>query len=186
MDSFPPYNEVPQTGGRINSLLLILIFTLFGSGAALIVLRQIDIFHREQIYLATEAALPQHKISAAAVKKNDTSDWKTYRNTEYGFEFMYPEFAQLDENNAALFLGKDVNILFIASPSADYRSYASKTLINGYEVWESKGRGTSNYYFIDKYFERDDFTLQIQFSGKDDKTYVDEFNKIILTFKFTK
>lgn len=90
MESFPPYNEIPQTGSRLNSLLLILIFTLFGSGAALIVLKQIDTYHRDQIYLATQAALPEHKISAAGVtKKNETSDWKTYRNEEYGFEFEF-------------------------------------------------------------------------------------------------
>lgn len=104
MESFPPYNEIPQTGSRLNSLLLILIFTLFGSGATLIILKQIDTYHRDQIYLATQAALPEHKISAAGVKKNDTSDWKTYRNEEYGFEFKYRPNWDLKESDNKIFL----------------------------------------------------------------------------------
>jgi hypothetical protein len=71
MDSFPPYNQIDYPKPRLNSLLLILIVALFASGAALIILRQIDSYDRDQIYLATQASLPEHKVSAAAVLKNE-------------------------------------------------------------------------------------------------------------------
>lgn len=70
MESFPPYNQHPALPkSHLNSFLLILIVTLFASGAALIVLRQIDSYHRDQLYIAEQAALPEHKVSAASITK---------------------------------------------------------------------------------------------------------------------
>ncbi len=64
MQSFPPYNQIDNPAAsksKLNSLLIILIITFFASGAALIILKQIDTYHRNQLYIAEQAALPIHK-----------------------------------------------------------------------------------------------------------------------------
>ncbi len=68
MQSFPPYNQIPEKSSRMNRLLLILIFTFLASGGALLVLKQIDTYHRQQIYLATQATLPEHKTKTACAE----------------------------------------------------------------------------------------------------------------------
>ena len=84
--------QVFQTNLKLRGLLLILIFTFAASGIALAVLSQIQAYHREQIYLATEAGLPRHRgnITPAPDKSGaappilggdeDIANWKTYRN----------------------------------------------------------------------------------------------------------
>jgi hypothetical protein len=47
------------------------------------------------------------------VKKNETMNWKTYKNTQYGFEIKYPETATVVQ-------GGETYILF---PSSDARLY---------------------------------------------------------------
>ncbi len=101
MQSFPPYNQIDHPAmpkSKLNSLLIILIVTLFASGGALIFLKQIDAYHRQQIYIAEQAALPVHKTSAAQTYKikpitpteEILSPFKIYQNTKYGFEFTVP------------------------------------------------------------------------------------------------
>ncbi len=101
MDSFVPYNQIEYPKSSLNSLLLILIATLFASGAALIVLRQIDTYHRDQLYLAQEASLPTHKapslfnksLSSEAFAQEagvDISTWTLYEIKEFNFSFSCP------------------------------------------------------------------------------------------------
>ena len=45
---------------RENTLFKILIITLIGSGAALIALRSAGDYYRDQLWIATQAALPFH------------------------------------------------------------------------------------------------------------------------------
>lgn len=102
MDSLVPYNQIEYPKSSLNSLLLILIATLFASGAALIVLRQIDTYHRDQLYLAQEASLPTHKAPSLFNKSlssesfvreamADTSKWIKYEIKELNFSFSCPD-----------------------------------------------------------------------------------------------
>jgi hypothetical protein len=64
MQSFSPYNQIDNQSAsksKLNSLLIILIITFFASGVALIILKQIDTYHRNQLYIAEQAALPNHR-----------------------------------------------------------------------------------------------------------------------------
>jgi hypothetical protein len=91
MESFPPIHEIDHPAmpkSRLNSLLIILMVTLFLSGGALIVLKQIDTYHRKQLYIATNAALPVHK--AKLTKSN--VEVKTFVSPEFGFVQEYAEF----------------------------------------------------------------------------------------------
>jgi hypothetical protein len=96
--------NLPQNSNpRLKSLLLILIFTFIASGATLICLKFIQDYHREQIYLATEATLPVHKAEKSASEPtgmpDDISDWKTYRNEKYGFEIKCPADSKYSEES---------------------------------------------------------------------------------------
>ncbi len=102
-----------QTNPRLRALLLILIFTFAVSGITLAVLAQIQAYGREQVYLATEAALPVHRVSTSVPSPSngeglgevDIKGWKTYTNSEYGFEFKYPAGAAVGGNKQSLNLG---------------------------------------------------------------------------------
>lgn len=71
-----PSGAVPP---RVRSLFLILIFTFLSSGIALALFQQIQAYNSQQVYLATQAALPQHQ-----------NGWQRYKNQKYGFSLEYP------------------------------------------------------------------------------------------------
>ncbi|MFZ6035811.1 MAG: hypothetical protein ACOYUK_01595 [Patescibacteria group bacterium] len=79
---------------------------------------------------------------------NDTSDWLTYENEEYGFSFQYPiewgavQVSEKDYRNdeRSYYEGRGVSITFanntkpnIRLSSSDYRDFASLTSYNGGE-----------------------------------------------------
>lgn len=99
MESFPPYKEIDHPAmpkSRLNSLLIILMVTLLASGGALIFLKQIDAYHRQQIYIAEQAALPIHKTTSS----KPTFKVKTFASPELGFIQDYAEFYEMSEISA--------------------------------------------------------------------------------------
>lgn len=119
MDSFPPYNQIDHPAmpkSHLNSLLIILIITFLASGLTLIVLRQISQYDGDQVYIATQAALPSHKPvkeQAPIIQKSETASstidsmdgWKLYKNEEYGFEFKYPTYLDVGKEQESINLG---------------------------------------------------------------------------------
>ncbi len=55
---------------RLNSLLKFLVLTFLASGMVLVVLRQIEVYYRDQIYIATQVTLPVHKQASRSVGQN--------------------------------------------------------------------------------------------------------------------
>jgi hypothetical protein len=97
-----------QTNPRLRVLLLILIFTFALSGITLAVLAQIHAYGREQLYLATESALPVHRekgVNRANGTQGEVEGWKTYQNEEYGFEIRYPAGAAVGDKKQSINLG---------------------------------------------------------------------------------
>ena len=60
-------------------LTILLTFTLFLSGCILVGQK------------VSQSELQPEQVATSTSDEIDTSDWKTYRNEEYGFEFRYPE-----------------------------------------------------------------------------------------------
>ncbi|PJA86651.1 MAG: hypothetical protein CO141_03655 [Candidatus Moranbacteria bacterium CG_4_9_14_3_um_filter_42_9] len=79
----------------------------------------------------------------------DTSDWQTYRNEKYGFEFKYPSNFVYDEN-----MIMDTDVLYSASFGLPYKEVFGKDHPN------SKTAPQSINFFIDK--KNDDLAIFIQ------------------------
>ncbi len=54
--------------------------------------------------VGSEVVLNRNRVSV----QNDISDWQTYRNEEFGFEFKYPSDFQLEDSSAEKLSGNDV------------------------------------------------------------------------------
>ncbi len=78
---------------RERALFYILIITLFASGATLLLLRIIGNDYRQQLWLATQETLPIHhiKVPESTTTPASVSGWRTYKNTQYNFQFSYPD-----------------------------------------------------------------------------------------------
>src|SRR3989338_8782023 len=105
--------------------------------------------------------------------KDETADWKTYRNEEYGFEFKYPPEINFNEPNLSFYLGGEGNILIdVANANSELgQIYKDSELdenrisLNGQTAWQIKGRGTANFYFIETYVNQNQYVYHIQYSG---------------------
>jgi|GEM_PF-2726585 len=130
----------------------------------------------------------------------DMSDWKTYRNEEFGFEFQYPK-PPLDEDvnehqkpgskEIALdfYLGRAANINFFISSYDDAPKPGDKCIginVNSIGAVQCKGLGTANFYFITTFIKKDGISYYISFSteSEQDKDLIDLHNKVLDTFKF--
>lgn len=176
MDSFPPYNKIDHPAmpkSHLNSLLIILIITFLASGATLIVLRQIYQYDGDQVYIATQAALPFHKSvpekSSAAntgkVEGESMESLQAYSNQEYGFEFNYPQSWKLEshDNIVSENIGNSTDdIVFqlnlITGDSKELILFLRKSLgfepgfgSNKFVEYEVGGNKTKMYFFPNGY-----------------------------------
>lgn len=86
---------------RLKSLLLILIFVFLVSGLALAVLSQIQAYYGQQVYLATQSALPIHKDKSPLAEKQ-------YFNPVFGIAFQYPTYLTLSETASSVELSHKI------------------------------------------------------------------------------
>ena len=111
MDNQLPQSAVPtiwETNPKLKILLLVLIFVFLFSGIGLTAFSVWGNNYRQKVYEETKAGLPVHQESKSASQQISESEWKTYRNEEYGFEFKYPNNLSLSENNSQVVLNHSI------------------------------------------------------------------------------
>lgn len=52
--------------------------------------------------------VPQYNTSSSVQKVDQSINWKTYKNDNYGFELKYPDFFYIKEQNYSFSWGKDI------------------------------------------------------------------------------
>lgn len=131
--------------------------------------------------------------------KVDTTNWKTYTNTEYVFEFQYPSGTRVEENNAVIkeFDVRDSqdNYLFSLqifplekgeTSEVWLKNYSEQMKIpysveavkvNGYDAFRasSNSKVSDSFYFI----ENNNFIFSFD-------NFATDVDQILPTFKFTK
>lgn len=107
---------------------------------------------------------------------NETSNWKTYQNSKYGFELKYPPELKLSEKPGSTW----TNIIF-EKPSFRFTFFAGMREVGGYigygTVWAKKISIDSKV--VDETLikcEGDDVTLQIAYTKFDGQTRYDRFD----------
>lgn len=81
-------------------ILYIFFIALFGTLFGVLILVRIDQWQRDSLYIATEAALPDHEVNEKSEEQfsgNDIANWKVYKNQEFGFQFKYPATLKVGE-----------------------------------------------------------------------------------------
>lgn len=90
---------------RTKSLLWLLLLILFGVlvGGSVYLMTLTDL-QKDKDYLQEQIdniQRPGISTDAATQDEDDTADWQTYTNEEYGFSFRYPTQFKLDEKSLA-------------------------------------------------------------------------------------
>jgi hypothetical protein len=140
--------------------------------------------------------LYQYLVTPQISNPDQFSDWKTYTNTEYGFELKYP-------NNWSNNPGP-INDVFLFGPDEpndrqfkvqvstksnldqiieNKTKECSKATIDGGEAYRCEGAGTSYIYFEIKHLDKYYF---ISWLGPDFAKNSSIFDQILSTFKFIK
>jgi len=88
-----PINEIPSSGNKLKWILLIVVLLLFIFGGGTYYLRV------KQVKQITPT--PAIVQSTPTPTPDPTANWKTYKNTLYGYEFKYPSDIIPYDNNVS-------------------------------------------------------------------------------------
>ena len=133
-----------------------------------------------------EIKAPEEEVKVEEeVTKNETADWKTYRNEEYRFEFKYPEEKEQDnkfliiekENKASIYGWPDSTILLLG---CDYCQSYEMVI----QLWADKSdfeNNCSGYCNPDLKFQIGDKYITLTNNNK-----TEIVNQILSTFQFLK
>ena len=126
-----------------------------------------ETFQKSQELLMSAPNEKSPSYRQTSVEKIDTSDWETYRNEEYGFEFKFPEKYFLHNTNVDLSVGERLMLERYALPGHEGGEFIVITIFpnpNQLSIlkWLTlEGRGQTGFFSLtvnDK-FAYDDYTL---------------------------
>ncbi len=104
IDNLEPKPNMWETNPKLKMLSLVFIFVFLFSGIALVIFSVWSNQYRQKIYEETQSSLPKHEAGVSENQKvgiSDTSNWKTYKNDQYGFEFQYPATWQFESSTTS-------------------------------------------------------------------------------------
>ena len=142
----------------------------------------------------------------ADTQQDETVDWKTYRNEEYGFEFQYPKELTIDEriqpNNSQLLyvwlpFEKEVPVDYgfeldirALEPNDNADDNKPNTSIDGIPAFQSSELGWNDSEIVSTIFVYRGSRYYFSVTGKEQELLDDRakqiYTKIFSTFKFIK
>lgn len=114
----------------------------------------------------------QPAVQQAPITSADTTNWKTYTNIRYGFEFKYPA-----DTNVKIYTGYKMSGYSVCENNADSSGFGC---IDFLEVWQEP----VTYADYNRIFEPNNLTGIFYFYSLNNQNIF--ANQILSTFKFTK
>ncbi|MFA4937152.1 MAG: PsbP-related protein [Patescibacteria group bacterium] len=167
--------------------ITIVFVLLIAAGCAVILQKQVDLNQRNQLN---------------PISSTDTTDWKTYRNEQYGFKVKYPNsfVKDFDENdsifwhpiglsNTDTFFGININPIMVNGPQEESVQYKlpEQIEVGGIKVVLTSAKSTEEYNRGRIYLEaqvNQGTNQYFIFASGYDTGIEDEFKIFLSTFKF--
>ncbi|OGZ18385.1 MAG: hypothetical protein A2V72_02120 [Candidatus Nealsonbacteria bacterium RBG_13_37_56] len=145
--------------------------------------------------------LPKEEVKKSEIEtpKDETSDWKTYSNEEYGFEFKYPETWNVSEEYANMVeiinINKPLEKIIILKSSGpppetmDMQIIESKTVIvdnitTTRELMRGRFEDNKDNYYLRVFIPEKNIFYHADFNKDNFEEFSLIYNKILSTFKF--